>query len=153
MKMILTLGTCLTMLAVTCSDRQTDTKTNLYTHVYGRIVKNTDKNCHIFHMYHLLIRVSKLKKQFSSPSHTLLHEANHVPTIQRSKIERILYWRAKLFRQRLIKEYESVSSGVASTPTSLESYQSKSAAHFYSHSDFSTFLCFPVSVHFLLNSD
>ena len=30
LKMRLTLGTCLTMLAVTCSDRQTDTKTNIH---------------------------------------------------------------------------------------------------------------------------
>ena len=43
-----------------------------------------------------------------------------------------------------MKEYESVSSGVAATPTSLKSYQSNSAAHFYFHSDFSTplFPCF-----------
>ena len=49
MKMILTLGTCLTMLAVTCSDRQTDTKTNI--HRDGRELTPPKKLCLRFNDY------------------------------------------------------------------------------------------------------
>ena len=49
MKMTLTLGTCLTMLAVTCSDRQTDTKTNI--HRDGQELTPQKKLCLRFNNY------------------------------------------------------------------------------------------------------
>ena len=122
LKMRLTLGTCLTMLAVTCSDRQTDTKTNI--HRDGRELTPPKKLCLRFNNYHrngesLADKVATKKIRFKRPH----------PSYTRQIMCRHRHGSEQFSpRNQIFEQSPQIESA-----TSKSCCQSNTAGHFYFH--------------------